>query len=825
MNPYKIVQWLVVLLCLTILVGINRVDADTQKPESIYFDDTDPNTIRLGNDYYEIGIRKTNGSISYIYDKASNQNASEGSRRECLWGSVFRDVPQPNDYVGGCHYRHDNESRKFHYEWNATYQRLNLSYIATPPEHEEVNVWVDITPSASNWFDMRLFLQNKSGNIVDRVLFPSDLVFLQSDIQEGLVPTMPGIVLKSAFFTTFLPAKQPSEYTVTYPSWPGIFADYLAIKSAKGNMAMYSIYKQDETVSTRLGFIYDNADPPYIANSVYTYHTFNPAIENNVTWDSPMVRIHIGQNYTTTLAAYRQNNHIDMFPSLQEKLGEVYTQTVKSPIIKIDVDQSISYYEGVFPQIPSPAILHWVSYWTPSFDENYPDFLPPRPEWGTTAEMSSLFSLATTYGFLNMPYTNPTWWDDESPTLEGQDISSIAFIDNDGNPKYECYTVSSDAPDCTPENASRESTFNQGCEYPYLWLHGGYAVSPYAPFVQQRLTQLMQEMTTQIPSDFIFEDQIGAGDRGYDYNVHSPSATSYLKGWLEHTATFSNSLLMTETGYDLLSKSEVGFNGSYLLLHRNGETTEWWGDGNWYPYPLAAMAARDKTLFYQHNLAPETFTFDKETLSWNLAMGYMLSYGLNTGGLDSPWIELVNLFQTEVLAEYADELVTNFRLLQDNVTETAFETFTVTANWNGSVAYDVGEHTIVPNGAYVVSDDGTISAGIFNAYNGLSLTSGEHFIIEKRQDDNITIWQPIGNDTDIKLSALHGWENEDVVLVGAYNDTRQSIANSFVTVDNNAITFTYQSNVNGADVTYYKITGPITLTKIYMPVVLKQNGN
>jgi hypothetical protein len=147
------------------------------------------------------------------------------------------------------------------------------------------------------------------------------------------------------------------------------------------------------------------------------------------------------------------------------------------------------------------------------------------------------------------------------------------------------------------------------------------------------------------------------------------------------------------------------------------------------------MVARDKTLFYQHNLAPETFTFDKETLSWNLAMGYMLSYDLNEspygGGLDSQWIDLVNLFQTEVLAEYADELATDFHLVQDDITETVFGTFTVTTNWNDNT-YDAGEHIIAPNGAYVASDDGKISAGVFNTYNGLSLTPGDHFIIEKR---------------------------------------------------------------------------------------------
>jgi hypothetical protein len=824
-------RWLVTFLCLAVplafysahteppasLTALCSVRAEPPPASGVYFNDGDPDLIRLGSPAYEIGIRKTNGSIAYILDQASGQKVSEGSRWECLWGTVFADVPQPDDYVGGCHYHRDDSARRFSYEWDGAAQRLDLHYVADPAHAIPLRVWVEVTPSAGNWFDARLRVQNDSGHTVERVLFLSDLVVLRGDIQDALFPTMPGILLEPGFFAS------KHEYTRTYPSWPGVFADYLAFRSDKGDLAMYGVYKQDDPVATRIGFVRDDGSESYIPDSVYLYHTFYPALASGATWDSPAVRVHVGHDYATTLDAYRQANAIASFPSLRDKAGAQYDALARSPLFKIDVDRPMDEYERLVCAIP-PALLHWVSFWPPSFDENYPDFLPPRLDWGSTDEMASLFATARACGSLNMPYTNPTWWDDESPTLEGlSDFSEIAIIGPDGTPRYECYPGTPDQPPCTPQNASRTSDYNR-VRPPYQWLHGGYAVSPYAPLVRQRLAQLMADVTTQLPSDLVFEDQVGAGDRGPDYNVHAPSATSYLQGWIEHTRAYSEHLLMTETGYDLLAETEVGFHGSYLLLHRRGETAEWWGDGNWRPYPLVTMVARDKVLFYQHNLAPETFTMDKETFSWNLAMGYMLSYGLNPseygGGPDSPWLEWVGVVQAHVLAAYADERVTGFRTLAPEVTETRFETFTVTANWNEAATYDTGRHILAPQGAYVTDDEATVAAGILTAYNGLPLTAGDHFVAVERQGLKITVWQPIGPDTDLRLDALPAWSDQDGVWVTAYDGAGVPLGRSLAAVVDRAVTLAYRSRVDDHPVAYYEIAGPVALSSVHVPLVL-----
>lgn len=188
----------------------------------------------------------------------------------------------------------------------------------------------------------------------------------------------------------------------------------------------------------------------------------------------------------------------------------------------------------------------------------------------------------------------------------------------------------------------------------------------------------------------------------------------YIQGWLEHTRAYSNTLLMTELAFDRLAETEVGFHGSVLLPERYGYTLDWWGADTWHPYPLAPVMARDKVLFYQHDLAPETFAVDKETLTWNLAFGYMLSYDLVEstfgGGLESEWLGLVATFQKNVLARYADEAVKDYRKLADGVTQTSFETYTVIANWDEGNEFIAGENTLPPGGVQVSGANGALAA-------------------------------------------------------------------------------------------------------------------
>ncbi|MGH7456833.1 MAG: hypothetical protein ACRENG_36120, partial [bacterium] len=362
------------------------------------------------------------------------------------------------------------------------------------------------------------------------------------------------------------------------------------------------------------------------------------------------------------------------------------------------------------------------------------------------------------------PYTNPTWWDDESPTLRNLPapltIDSIAVLDENGQPVYEYYGP-----------------------------NGGYVVSPCHPFVTQRIDRMVREMTEDLPSDFLFEDQIGARPARYDFNKACATPLGYIQGWLEHTRKHTAKRLATELGFDRLLETEIAFHGSVLLPERLGFTAQWWGNGNWRYYPFTSLLAHDKVLFYQHDLAPETMTHDKATLSWNLAFGYMLSYDLFTGHFNAPaWREVAAIFQSHVASRYVGEKMDDYITLASGVTQSNFAGITVVTNWTPN-SYVTGSHTISSLGTLVTSKDGSLTAGIFTAYNNKPLSAGDHYLIVEKSTkmDSIRVWQPLGNDTQLTIERPSVWPDSNAIHVFAMKKDTAISVNRKVTSE--SITF------------------------------------
>jgi len=320
----------------------------------------------------------------------------------------------------------------------------------------------------------------------------------------------------------------------------------------------------------------------------------------------------------------------------------------------------------------------------------------------------------------------------------------------------------------------------------------------------------VRQMKQELPIDLLYEDQIGARPTMFDYNPASPSPQAYSQGWVEHTRTHAEAHLTTECGFDRLTESVVGFHGSVLLLQRLGETADWWGAGAWHYYPFVTLLARDKALFYTHNLAPESFTHDKATLAWNLAMGYMLSYDLCPsqwgGGLDDEWIEVVGAFQRYALAPYAAERITAYASLEEGVTQTSFESFAVVTNWDERNAYTTGDYVLPPLGTLIKKNDGTLIAGIFTTYTGVPLSPGDHYLIQERQPDGIIVRQPMGADTSLTLRPLPDWTSSSRVEAVAFTQDGQPIGRTPVTVSDGGIVFTYRQRLADQSVAYYTVS-------------------
>jgi hypothetical protein len=446
-----------------------------------------------------------------------------------------------------------------------------------------------------------------------------------------------------------------------------------------------------------------------------SYHAFQTAVPGGATYSSPVVRVRVGQSPQDTITAYRNENGIAEYPNLVDKLGASLDAVARSPLIKTDfgrINKTFGAAAKDLDSIASPAIIHPVVYWPPAFDRNYPDFLPTDPRWGSTDDFKAFVNTAQARGFFVMPYTNPTWWDEQSPTLQNMPatltIKDIAALDLNDNPIYESYGP-----------------------------NRGFVPSPSAPFVQNRVDQLMSQWRDQVPADFVFQDQIGARPWMRDYNSAASDPLQYSQAWLNLAQTYSSQNLMTEDGWDRLAQWEVGFNGSPMTGATSHDTTQQrWGAnsngnrvlglGNWDPYPLALWLMHDKVLFYQHDLDQGNFVYTREVLTWNAAFGVMNSFEWPRADLDPAWRDLAVKFQRTVAHRSAGRLLSEFTYLSPDVTRSRFGDLIVIANWNPAETYMVDGYTIAPSGCLVRTSDGAFLAGV------LRDDTGDRYIVPDR---------------------------------------------------------------------------------------------
>ncbi len=751
---------LLLLLNLLLLVPVSFGQTE-------YFDDSDANLIKLGNAIYEIELKKQNGSLVSITDKSVGINLILGSLDNSLWQTVFEN----NTTLGGKDFA-TTGADTFSYAWDSASKTLQLNYKPEQSASGRVTAEVAITISEEPYFDMQISVNNHSGKVLSKVKFPQRFKLDRNQIDEALTPEKPGTILESDFFTSVLPGK--GEYLSPHP--PTV-ADYLAVQVQSGNLALYTVWTPGPIRQTVVGFENSQAD------TVLFLHDFDMWEANGTTWISPPVRIRISQGFKETVLAYRSDNKLDEFASIQQKLGDKYDTVLQSPLLHLDpmwVDKGFSKWPELFKRLPSPAILMLSNYYSGGFHGHHPDYVPPDPEYGTTEELQAAIEAAHDMGLLVMPMTLPMWWHENSPTIQNLSVplTDVARLESLGNPDYFAWELGGQ----------------------YDW---GYFVNPRAPYVLQRLATYMDEIKQTLGCDLIYEDVIGASTSWLDFNSHAPKIFD-TEGWIDHTRTYSHNLLMTENGYDHLAETQVGFLGG-------GWIADWqtFDVPHTRVYPMAGLLMHDKVLFYHYWAHPNT---TRGSLSWNLTFGYMLNFPLQTiaSGLykpiGDPWQDINEDFQKYVVSRYADERMTDFAELSGgDVIQSDYETITVTANRSFSTPYTTNGYGLPPEGVLVTSTSGNLIAGSFFSYNNEQLSSGDHYIIEQRNQDNIIVRQPLGESSPLTLNYLSSWSGADPIWVLAYNSQNELIDLITPFLDDSGITFTYEQDLHGQHMAFYKV--------------------
>ncbi len=748
-----------VLFVTTLLIGVRFVYGAA----SVYYS-LENGLIKISNSYYEVALNATNGGISYILDKLSNKNIVEGDANSNLWSAKL-DNGKPIK---------SSSYAELVPAWDDSNKVLTLAY------NGKINVQVIIMTYDTASLKLQASVTNNSGANISGFGLPDSMKVFEADIDNALMPMMPGAQLSSVFF------KEGRTYINEYPGV--MFADYLGVNSARGNVTIYT-QKGSILQPSLIGFEHLKDD----AGFTKVAHSYRTWIEDTKTWSSPNVIINIGQDYPTTIQNYRIDNQIDKFKSLTDKLSNAAQTYFAAPMYKLDLValkmKFADIQSAIIDKLNIPGIMHFVAFQLGGHDHNYPDFIPPDKKWGTTADFIDVVKSVHASGGLVVPYTNFSWWDNDGPTLAKLPAdtplnSVISIKDAHGLPGFQSYG---------PNN--------------------GFVMNIHNAFVKDKITEQHKALLNDVEVDAIFEDQWGARAAPYDFNptglaTFDPS-TSYFEGVLGHYRDQSASNLMTEVGVDVLADKGVGFMGTNYLWDMQGFRSATAGVTSY--YPMAAMLLRDKVLLYQHDLAAETWTKNKETLRWNLAQGYGLSNAFfdsnfSAINMDNPWLNLIGVFQKYALSNYADQLATAYDNLGNNVKRTQFATYTVYSNWDSTNSYSVNGNTLPAGGAVTQANDGSVTAGVFTVYNNSPLSMGEHYLVEVRSPTEIKLFQPVGADTNIRIHLDPTWGKMSVTAY-TYDGAVLGTVASVINLDN--LDFKYRAVLNGKPVGYYQLM-PVT---------------
>jgi hypothetical protein len=666
----------------------------------IRFDDSSLSRLVITAPAYKLTLNKRNGAIVELVDRKTGVRLVRGPQTGCLWGG---NVTSGSHYVGGCTFGLRSANR-FSYRWNPKKTALTLRYVASPVVENAVDATVTVR-AATSAIDLSITIWNRRGRTVEQLYFPADLRGDAEAVTAGYTTNLlPGLRLGPGFFRGI------GTDIFTYPSrWA--FADYIAVDAAGSHLALYTL-ASPSIHPVSLGFV-RNPEPNACSGPVYCIaHAFQTWVAEGGTWSSPVVRLRVGGTVQASILGFRKDSGIERYPTVAQKLGDRLELLAKAPLVKADVQKGLGPFAGWgagLRRLPSPSLLHPVAFQPGGHDGSNPDYLPPDPHWGTTAELAATFERARELGLRVMPYLNPSWWLAESPTAKALPpplhLADLAVQNREGEPLVERYSE-----------------------------RDGYPISAFPPFVSARVAQLLDEWRTKVPSDCLFFDQLGARPWTRDFNPASPSPLAYYDGWLAVLAPYVDRCLMVEDGWDRLAESFVGFHGSMLMLHREHNLpNRFWGEGNWEPFPLALWLFHDKVLLYQHDLYPGTMTTDAGVLTWNVAFGTMLSYTWagSPETLDDPWLKLVGAVQQTLGPLYAGSPLVGYRELEEDVTETAFDRVTIVVN-RRKTAYPLDGNGIAPGGFLARTPDGEFLAGALEgSFKGVALSPGVHYLVAR----------------------------------------------------------------------------------------------
>ena len=446
-----------------------------------------------------------------------------------------------------------------------------------------------------------------------------------------------------------------------------------------------------------------------------------------------------------------------------------------------------------------------------------------------------------------MPYTNPTWWDVAAPTLNNLSAQGLTLAD------------------VTCQNFSGLSQWETYQKVPVV--HTGVATELDHPYVFDRWQRLMRQLTrannsattsssssggggsggssssssssgggggggsssgggsgstipaapgdvsicdedaVHLPSDLIFEDQLGARHAYVDYNPgrRGMGALGYQQSMIDHARNFTQHVLATEQGFDKIARWESGFFGHNLEMELSKDPRPYpfgHATGRWEPYPLSQILFGETLTYQVHNLANLAFANTLNQSCWVLASGARLSIDINDApywGDKAPFFRSVGLMQHLGIsrwlgypqASYERSGNRSLTVMKSPPTDgigndADADEYHIVTSWgaehplaisSGDAPSSISDGFVLPpEGCAAYGSEGDFIGGWFLEYNNRTLTRPTkkhakqfHSIIEDRTCTSpfqgaVCVYHAMGPDTMLDIRPPAGCAAKDVVV-------------------------------------------------------------
>lgn len=538
----------------------------------------------------------------------------------------------------------------------------------------------------------------------------------------------------------FYQALQPELYYTNNLLYPPAFADFYQMETTNGNASFYSVQPVPSDPWAGQTNLANLFIPGHLvwggdATGGWFQRAFGTYVATNQTWQSPVVRLSLGQTASDALHAYAQAN--DFSRSLTNKMTPALLDQFRQSVM-IRYGGVCTQLTAHLSQLPTPAVLHFEQYLYAGFDKQYPDHLPPSTNFGTSSEFTNFLGQARQSGRLAMPYTNPTFWGD--------------------NPRSAIFT--NDDP--------LQRNLDGSVSYEEYFGNGGFNITPWHPTVQAANRNTRGQFITNYPVDILFQDQVGARTWQYDISTSSPSPYAYASGLAAIAAEDSQFIpVSTENLWDRLINAEAQSCGLAWGLAPTTNAPVWrrylrdrYAPSTWQVFPLAQYLAHDKLSMIYNDL--NAAVHNHEVMAWTLGLGYSMTFVVNATDLDTvstrQWLLWIDRVQKSVAARYIGQPVTTFSHQWGTNTVNPDNGVIAASYGPVSVVGNLGPEQMVTNGwtlpgyGYIATATGLVAANILppggsNAAPYVAETNssgGVDFWIYSRGNTNATIVLPAG---------------------------------------------------------------------------------